>query len=82
MKNDSEQLASLISIFDWALVEDCFAQSWCADLSPFIAASKPVFSVEYTDNHINVTQYCTQMASLQFTGIVKNRNLDAYLQTC
>ena len=45
-------------------------------------AGKPVFSVEYTDNSINVTQYCAQMTSLGFTGIVKNRSLDAPLQAC
>jgi hypothetical protein len=82
MKNDSEQLTTLLPYFDWALIEDCYAQGWCADLAPFIAAGKPVFSVEYTDNGINMTQYCTQMASLGFTGIVKNRSLDAPLQAC
>ena len=82
MKNDSEQLAALLPHFDWALIEDCYAQGWCADLAPFIAAGKPVFSVEYTDNSINVTQYCAQMTSLGFTGIVKNRSLDAPLQAC
>jgi hypothetical protein len=82
MKNDVEQLTTLLPFFDWALIEDCFAQGWCADVSPFIAAGKPVFSVEYTDNSINVTQYCAQMVSLNFSGIVKNRELDAPLQVC
>jgi hypothetical protein len=82
MKNDSEQFTTLLPFFDWALIEDCFSQEWCADLSPFIAAGKPVFSVEYTDNGINVPQYCAQMTSLGFTGIVKNRDLDAPLQAC
>jgi hypothetical protein len=82
MKNDVEQITTLLPFFDWALIEDCFAQGWCADLTPFIAAGKPVFSVEYTDNSINVPQYCAQMTSLNFSGIVKNRELDASLQVC
>ncbi len=82
MKNDSEQLAELLPYFDWALTEDCFAQGWCADLTPFIQADKPVFAIEYTDNGVNFNQFCAQAASLHFTGILKNRALDAYLQTC
>ena len=82
MKNDSEQLAELLPYFDWALTEDCFAQGWCADLSPFIAAGKPVFAVEYTDAGISFSQFCAQAVALQFTGLLKTRALDAYLQTC
>ncbi len=82
MKNDSEQLAELLPYFDWALTEDCFAQGWCADLSPFIAAGKPVFAVEYTDMNVNFSQFCAQAASLHLTGLLKTRALDAYLQTC
>ena len=82
MKNDSEQLAELLPYFDWALTEDCFAQGWCADLSPFIAAGKPVFAVEYTDAGISFSQFCAQAVALQFSGILKTRALDAYLQTC
>jgi hypothetical protein len=82
LKNDSEQLSDLLNYFDWGLTEDCFDQGWCADLAPFIAASKPVFAVEYTDTGINFNSFCQQAASLGLTGILKNRGLDAYLQVC
>jgi hypothetical protein len=82
LKNDSEQLSSLLTYYDWGLTEDCYDQGWCADLSPFIAAGKPVFAVEYTDTGINFDSFCTQAASLGLSGILKNRNLDAYIQIC
>ncbi len=78
LKNDSEQLASLLAYFDWGLTEDCYDQGWCSDLSPFIAAGKPVFAVEYTDTGINFNLFCQQASSLGLTGILKNRELDAY----
>jgi len=82
LKNDSEQLSNLLAYFDWGLTEDCFDQGWCADLSPFITAGKPVFAVEYTDAGIDFDQFCQQAVSLGLTGILKNRDLDAYIQTC
>jgi hypothetical protein len=82
LKNDSEQLSSLLSYFDWGLTEDCYDQGWCADLSPFISAGKPVFAVEYTDTGINFNLFCQQASSLGLTGILKNRELDAYIQIC
>lgn len=82
LKNDTSQISSLLSYFDWALTEDCFAQGWCADLNPFITAGKPVFAVEYTDNSINFNSFCQQMTSLGQRGILKNRALDAFLQIC
>ena len=82
LKNDSEQLADLLPYFDWGLTEDCYDQGWCADLSPFIAAGKPVFAVEYTDTGINFNAFCQQASTLGLSGILKNRDLDAYLQTC
>jgi Glycoside-hydrolase family GH114 len=82
LKNDSEQLSSLLSYFDWGLTEDCYYQGGCADLSPFITASKPVFAVEYTDTGIDFNLFCQQASSLGLTGILKNRELDAYIRIC
>jgi endo-alpha-1,4-polygalactosaminidase (GH114 family) len=82
MKNDSDQVADLLPYFDWALTEDCFDQGWCDDLSPFIKAGKPVFSAEYTDTGIRLEDFCPQAKALNFSPILKNRNLDAYRQVC
>ncbi len=82
LKNDSEQLASLLNHFDWGLTEECFVQGWCSDLSPFITAGKPVFAVEYTDTGVAFNAFCAQASSLGLSGILKHRNLDAYVQIC
>ena len=82
LKNDSEQTADLLPYFDWALTEDCFDQGWCAEMSPFISAGKPVFAAEYTDTGITTADFCPQAAALQFSAILKNRDLDAWMEPC
>lgn len=82
LKNDTEQIAGLLSYFDWGLTEDCYDQGWCSDSSPFISAGKPVFAVEYTDTDINFNNFCAQATSLGLSGLLKNRDLGAYLQLC
>ncbi len=82
LKNDPDQAADLLPYFDWALTEDCFAQDWCEEMLPFIQAGKAVFAAEYTDNFTGATQFCPQLNALNFNGIFKNRNLDAWRGAC
>ncbi|MBN1538222.1 MAG: endo alpha-1,4 polygalactosaminidase [Anaerolineales bacterium] len=82
LKNDDEQVADLLSYFDWALTEDCVADDWCEQLTPFIEAGKPIFAAEYTDNFQSVEEFCPQLNALNFNGIFKNRDLDAWMQPC
>ena len=82
LKNDGDQAAALEPYFDWALTEDCFAQGWCEQMLPFIQAGKAVFAAEYTDTGVKLEEFCSQAAKLQFSFILKNRDLDAYRLTC
>ena len=85
LKNDGEQVADLLPYFDWALTEDCFAQDWCSEVMPFVAAGKAVFTAEYTDElRVNqfLNQVCPQAATLGFSAILKNRDLDARRRAC
>ena len=82
LKNDPQQIPDLHPYFDWALTEDCFDEGWCADLHPFIAAGKPVFAAEYTDTGITLANFCPRAAELRFNAILKNRDLDAYRESC
>jgi hypothetical protein len=82
LKNDPEQAAELVSDFDWALTEDCFDQGWCEQMSPFIAAGKAVFAVEYTDTQITLDEYCPQALDLNFSAMHKHRDLDAWRSAC
>lgn len=82
LKNDPDQVADLLAYYDWALTEDCFDQEWCDLMVSFIAAGKPVFAAEYTDTGITLDDFCPQAQALQFSAILKHRDLDAWRQAC
>ena len=82
LKNDPDQAKELEPYFDWALTEDCFAEDWCEQLLPFIQAGKPVLAAEYTDMDVDLEEVCPFAKSMQFSLILKNRNLDEYIETC
>jgi hypothetical protein len=82
LKNDPDQVADLLPYFDWALTEDCFAEGWCEQMEPFVAAGKPVFAAEYTDTGMTTDQFCPQANAMNFSVILKNRDLEAWRQAC
>jgi hypothetical protein len=82
LKNDPDQAADLVAVYDWAMTEDCFDQGWCEQMLPFIQSGKPVFAVEYTDTGITLEQFCPQAQLLGFSALLKNRELDAWRENC
>ncbi|MBN2116642.1 MAG: endo alpha-1,4 polygalactosaminidase [Anaerolineales bacterium] len=82
LKNDADQAVDLLPYFDWAMVEDCFAEGWCEQMSPFIEAGKPVFAAEYTDTGIRVERFCPEAEALKFSVILKTRELNGYRKAC
>jgi len=85
LKNDGDQVGDLEAYFDWALTEDCYAEGWCGEMGAFIEAGKAVFAAEYTDEMtVNrfLTQVCPQAADMEFSVILKNRDLDAWRRAC
>ncbi len=82
LKNNQDQVADLVNVFDWALTEDCFDQGWCESMSPFISAGKAVFVAEYTDTGMTTAKFCSQASGLKMSGILKNRDLDAWVKVC
>ncbi len=85
LKNDPELVPSLVEDFDWALTEDCYVDGWCEEMTPFIAAGKPVFMAEYTDQ-LSRSRFaiavCPFAAGLGFSAILKGRDLDATRVAC
>ena len=79
LKNDLDQVGSLVSSFDFAVNEQCFQYSECGTLAPFIAAGKPVFNVEYKGAP---GSFCPKAAALKFSSIFKHMDLDAYRVGC
>jgi endo-alpha-1,4-polygalactosaminidase (GH114 family) len=82
LKNDPDQVTDLVHDFDWALSEDCFADGWCEDLTPFIRMGKPVLAVEYTDTGVELEKTCQEAKRLRFSLIFKNREIDAWRRPC
>jgi hypothetical protein len=82
LKNDPEQAGDLVDDFDWALLEDCFAQGWCQDLAPFVTRGKVVVAVEYTDSGVEWVEACQQAKGLGMLAVLKKRELDAWRRGC
>ena len=82
LKNDPDQVGDLLSYFDWALTEDCFAEGWCAQMQPFVTAGKAVFAAEYTDMGMTLDRFCSQANAMNFNAILKRRDLDVYREAC
>jgi hypothetical protein len=79
LKNDLDQARALQPYFDYALDEQCFEYSECAQLRPFVAAHKAVFEVEY---NLSPGSFCTQAIADGFMSLRKNLNLDAIRVAC
>lgn len=82
LKNATELSASVLTSMDFAVTEDCFDQGWCQNSKNFIAKNKPVFAIEYTDNHISFPAFCRQAKSLGLSPLLKTRNLNTWEKRC
>jgi hypothetical protein len=79
LKNDLDQAAELQPDYDWALNEECFQNSECDLLRPFVAAGKAVFNVEYS---LDTSAFCPQAQALGFMSMRKSLSLDASRTPC
>lgn len=82
LKNDGEQLKDLLASYDWAIIEDCADQGWCAEFRPFTKSGKAVFQVEYTDTNVDFKTFCAEANTNKFSAQLKHRNLDAWTRMC
>lgn len=89
-KNAYRLTEELQPYFDWALTEDCYGEDpsspWCSQVAPYVANNKAVFMVEYTDA-ITAEDFMDNACiwgneQNGFSPVLKNRDLDAALQTC
>jgi len=79
LKNDLDQVTSLVSSFDWALDEQCNQYSECNLLNPFQTAGKAVFGVEYSGSAATI---CPKMVAKSFSWLMKDLDLDATGTQC
>ena len=50
LKNDIDQINSLVNYFDFAVNEECHVYNECRTLLPFLDHSKPVLNIEYAES--------------------------------
>ncbi|AJQ96182.1 endo alpha-1,4 polygalactosaminidase [Gynuella sunshinyii] len=87
LKNDLDQVAQLVSHFDFSVNEQCFEYDECDLLKPFIDAGKPVLNAEYNSKYRNNTttrnDLCTQSVNMQFSTLILPLALDdSYRDSC
>lgn len=78
LKNSLGLVSDLVSVFDWALNEECLQYDECEELTPFIKAGKAVFHCEYGSSTKDICGKTPQ----GFSSIVKRLDLDAHRLTC
>ncbi len=79
LKNAVELAARLEPDFEWAINEECVKHRECEELTPFTAAGKAVFHVEY---RLSTSQFCSKTAALGFSSIRKKPSLNAWREAC
>lgn len=82
MKNAAHLLPQLLPYFDFIITEDCYVDGWCEEVRPYVQAGKPVYAAEYTDRDIDFAQACEYFSEAGFDAILKNRDLDAWVEHC
>ncbi|XP_078338945.1 uncharacterized protein LOC111134234 [Crassostrea virginica] len=87
LKNDVDQIPSLVSFFDWALNEECVQYNECNKYQPFFDAGKAVFHVEYVDNHSQGSHKRSQVCHSshrphQLLTLIKDWDLTKWRLTC
>jgi hypothetical protein len=79
LKNDVEQVADLVDVFDFAVNEECFSWNECSALEPFVEAGKAVLGVEY---ELGTDAFCSQANAMDFDFMRKNLDLGVYREPC
>lgn len=79
LKNDLDQIPELVGDFDFAVNEQCAQYDECARLTPFIAAGKAVFHVEY---ELPASRFCAASRALKLSSLEKKYDLGAWRKAC
>lgn len=92
LKNAGSIIPDIIDYVDWSVNEQCVEYDECSIYVPFIQQDKPVFHIEYpkgdtTDNTklVSASQkdtVCSATNTTDFSTVIKNMNLDAWVEYC
>jgi len=82
-KGDDGQVKDLVKVFDFAVVEQCFAQGWCPKFDVYTNSNRLVVDVEYYKNETRFQQKnCPEASQNHDTAILKKLQLTAWIVTC
>jgi hypothetical protein len=80
LKNDLDQVASLVDYFDFAVNEQCFEYDECDLLQPFVDNGKPVLNAEYEpalrQNSSRRQALCAEANNSGFSTLILPLDLD------
>lgn len=80
LKNDLDQIPELVSDFDFSVNEQCHEYEECHTLTPFVAAGKPVFNIEYDEELVSSSKaraaLCDDSAELGLQTLILPLELD------
>ena len=85
LKNDVDQIPELVTVFDFAVNEQCFEYAECEPYADFVAAGKPVFNAEYAEYyrlnaHGERDDLCRAARAAGIQTLVLPRDLDDSLR--
>ncbi len=82
-KGDNGQVKDLVKDFDFAVVEQCYAQGWCKQFDVYTNSNRLVVDVEYYRNEQRfLRDNCPEAAKNHDTAILKKLELTAWIRTC
>lgn len=81
-KNLVELIPELEKMFDFIMVENCFAQKLCDELKPYLDAGKIVLNAEYIEEKIDFPKACKELSGRGISLILKNWDLTSYYKNC
>ncbi len=79
LKNTSDLVDGVVSSFDFAVVEECFAYHECEAYRSFSSRGKPVLNAEYS-NYSNAI--CSQAHALKFSTAFFDLSLSGRMDAC
>jgi hypothetical protein len=85
LKNALEQIPELVTVFDFAVNEQCFEYAECEPYADFVTAGKPVFNAEYAEHyrlneHGERDDLCQSARAAGIRTLVLPRDLDDSLR--
>jgi hypothetical protein len=79
LKNDINQTTALVTMFDFAVSEQCFQYGECQYFTIFVSSGKPVFEAEYS---LATSKFCPKAIAQNISAIKKHNSLNSYRVGC